>query len=99
MVPGCCCKSLTSFFQAYADQHEFELPDAGSTAWEWSFSRQTKIVGSPVKSIFEQIVREEGQQVLGWRTVPTDNSLLVVLARQSQPFIRQLFVGRSRDIR
>jgi len=48
--------------------------------------------------LFERLVAEEGQNVLGWRDVPTDNSLLGRTARVSQPVIRQIFIGRSHDI-
>ena len=44
---------------------------------------------------FEQIAAEEGQRVLGWRTVPTDGSLLGPTARAAQPVVRQVFLERS----
>ncbi len=44
---------------------------------------------------FEQIATEEDQRVLGWRTVPTDNSALGSTARASQPVIRQVFIERG----
>src|SRR5207302_10259546 len=47
---------------------------------------------------FEEIVWEEGQEVLGWRTVATDNSSLGFTARESEPVIRQFFVGRGQSI-
>jgi glutamate synthase domain-containing protein 1 len=47
------------------------------------------------EQIFEQIVAEEGCTVLGWRTVPTDNSTLGPSARAVQPMIRQIFISRS----
>ncbi|NCF68192.1 MAG: glutamate synthase large subunit [Chloroflexi bacterium] len=47
---------------------------------------------------FEEIIAEEGQRVLGWRTVPTDNRSLGATAIASQPFIRQVFIQRSDDI-
>ncbi len=43
----------------------------------------------------ERIVAEEGQSLLGWRVVPTDNSSLGQSARASEPAIRQLFIGRA----
>jgi glutamate synthase (ferredoxin) len=46
-------------------------------------------------STFEQVVRDEGQTVLGWRDVPTDNSTLGPSARASQPVIRQILIGRG----
>ena len=43
---------------------------------------------------FEKIVRDEGQRVLGWRTVPTDNSPIGDSARADEPVMRQLFIKR-----
>ncbi|RRK01532.1 glutamate synthase large subunit [Opitutaceae bacterium TAV4] len=42
-----------------------------------------------------QIIRSEGQIFLGWRTVPTNNSMLGDTAKSCEPFIRQIFIGRS----
>src|SRR5580765_7102969 len=47
---------------------------------------------------FETIVKEEGQKLLGWRSVPTDNSSLGETAKASEPFVRQVFIGRSSKI-
>ena len=44
---------------------------------------------------FEEIVREEGQTVLGWRNVPQDNSMLGQSVKDVEPDIRQFFIGRS----
>ena len=44
---------------------------------------------------FEAVVRAEGQTVLGWRDVPTDNSELGKTARACEPCIRQIFIGRG----
>ena len=43
----------------------------------------------------EQIATEEGQNVLGWRTVPTDGSALGATARIGEPVVRQVFIERS----
>jgi glutamate synthase (ferredoxin) len=43
----------------------------------------------------EEIVAEEGQRVLGWRTIPTNNAPLGETAKASEPFMRQIFIGRS----
>jgi glutamate synthase (NADPH/NADH) large chain len=47
------------------------------------------------EGIFEKAVREEGQHLIGWRTVPIDPSSLGATARSTQPFVRQVFVGRD----
>ncbi len=46
---------------------------------------------------FERVVREEGQTVLGWRTVPVDPSPLGNTAREAMPIIRQIFI-RARSV-
>ncbi len=48
--------------------------------------------------LFEVIVAEEGQEVLGWRTVPTNNSMLGDTARASEPYMRQVFIRRSSNL-
>jgi glutamate synthase (ferredoxin) len=45
--------------------------------------------------VFEQVVRDEGQTLLGWRDVPVDNATLGPTARASQPVIRMILVGRG----
>ncbi len=47
--------------------------------------------------IFEEVVRREGQKVLGWRSVPTNNASLGAGARSAEPFISQIFIGRSNE--
>jgi glutamate synthase (ferredoxin) len=47
------------------------------------------------EQVLARIVHEEGQVLLGWRTVPTDNSSLGPTARNAQPAIQQLFIGRN----
>lgn len=47
---------------------------------------------------FNRIVQEEGQQLLGWRDVPTDDSLIGPTARAGEPSFRQIFIGCGDDI-
>ncbi len=47
----------------------------------------------------EEVVREEGQEFLGWRDVPTQNEVIGETARAKEPFIRQVFVGRGAGIK
>ncbi|MCA3180123.1 MAG: glutamate synthase-related protein [Burkholderiaceae bacterium] len=47
----------------------------------------------------ERTVRAEGQRVLGWRDVPVDAEMeMSPLVRTSEPVIRQIFIGRGRDV-
>ena len=50
------------------------------------------------QTIFDRIVREEGQVLLGWRDVPTDDSPIGETARRNEPVFRQIFIGRGAGI-
>src|ERR1700692_174614 len=47
----------------------------------------------------ERTVRAEGQVVLGWRDVPVDATMPISpTVKASEPLIRQIFIGRGKDI-
>jgi glutamate synthase (ferredoxin) len=48
-----------------------------------------------LESLFARIVAEEGQTLLGWRDVPTDDRLLGPSAVAVAPVFRQVFIGRG----
>ena len=45
-----------------------------------------------------RLYREEGLTVLGWRDTPVDGDAIGRVARASQPYIQQIFVGRGRGM-
>ncbi|MGP3608644.1 glutamate synthase large subunit [Anoxybacteroides rupiense] len=45
-----------------------------------------------------EIIQNEGQTLLGWRTVPVDIRKLGKKAEQTKPYIRQVFIEASRDL-
>ena len=50
------------------------------------------------EAIVEKMVAEEGHTLIGWRTVPTDNSTLGPSATACEPLMRQVVVGRASSI-
>src|SRR6266567_1878647 len=50
------------------------------------------------RAMLDTIVREEGQALLGWRRVPTDDSPVGPSARAAEPAIEQVFIGRGAGI-
>src|SRR6266446_10943475 len=50
------------------------------------------------RAMLDAIVREEGQTLLGWRRVPTDDSPVGPSARAAEPAIEQVFIGRGAGI-
>ena len=49
-------------------------------------------------ALFAAIVEEEGQHLLGWRDVPTNNAALGQTALDAEPTVFQTFVGRGSGV-
>ena len=49
--------------------------------------------------IFERIVKEEGQQVLGWRKVHTINRSMGETAKAREPYVSQIFIGKNPSLK
>src|SRR5262245_56339550 len=47
------------------------------------------------EALLADVVREEGQRLLGWRDVPTDDSPVGPSARAVEPVFRQIFIERG----
>src|SRR2546425_6115258 len=86
------------FLAAECEQLQIDLPRPGQYAVGMVFLPTEEESRRQCTHLFEEIVREEGQRVLGWRSVPTDNSTLGPTAKASQPIIHQLFIGRGGDV-
>jgi glutamate synthase (NADPH) large chain len=76
----------------------FELPDPGAYGVGMTFLPVEKHPRLQCEGILERIVREEGLSVLGWRDTPTFASAIGRVARASQPYIQQIFVGRPEGL-
>jgi glutamate synthase (ferredoxin) len=80
------------FLQKECARLGFDLPEPGLYAVGMVFLPRDAADRAHCEQLFESIVREEGQQVLGWRDVPTDNSPLGPTAKRTEPTVRQIFV-------
>ena len=76
-----------------------ELPERGSYGVGCLFLPRDTQQAQSGKDLFERIVAEEGQQFLGWRKVPTDNSDLGDTALAVEPWMEHAFVGAGPAIR
>src|SRR4029079_19645631 len=74
------------------------LPAAGQYGSGIIFLPRNPTVRRQVEQKFEQVVQSEGQTVLGWRTVPTNNGMLGETARSCEPFMRQVFIQRTPEL-
>jgi glutamate synthase (ferredoxin) len=83
------------FFAAVAPKAGIRLPAPGDWSVGNVFLPPSDGDREAAEAFFEKIVREEGQEFLGWRDVPTDNSTIGGTARDVEPVVRQAFVGRG----
>ncbi|MCZ8269020.1 MAG: glutamate synthase large subunit [Beijerinckiaceae bacterium] len=86
------------FFAEECAKLGFTLPEPGQYAvGQYFLPREDEARARAVK-IIEDTIRAEGQKVLGWRDVPVDNSDLGESVLPTEPFHRQVFIGRGADV-
>src|SRR5256714_3707142 len=76
----------------------FTLPPSGEYGIGMTFLPVEPHARIQTEGIIERIVREEGLTVLGWRDTPIDGAAIGRVARNSQPYIQQIFVGRAKGM-
>jgi len=82
-------------FQKEADRLKFTLPEFGAYAAGMVFLPHDAESRATCITIIEKTVRDEGQQVLGWRDVPRDSSSIGTIASEGEPVIQQVFIKRA----
>jgi glutamate synthase (NADPH/NADH) large chain len=83
------------FFRREAGRLGFALPTACQYGAGFVFLPRDPELRARIEARFEDIIAEEGQRVIGWRDVPTDDSSVGPSAVAVEPCFRQLFVGRG----
>ena len=71
---------------------EFVLPEAGQYAAGTAFLPQEAGEREDVIANFKEMASVQGLKVLGWREVPTDDSMIGSSSRDSMPFFAQAFL-------
>ncbi len=72
----------------------FALPSPGNYAVGHVFMPQDQRLSAHCERVWARILREENLPLIGWRTVPVDNSKLSQLVTETEPQHRQVFIGR-----
>ncbi len=83
------------FLRKEAARMGMPLPPAGQYGAGLVFLPHDREQQHDIQSLFERIVSEEGQQLIGWRSVPTDDSAVGASARAVAPAFRQCFIARG----
>ncbi len=71
----------------------FMLPPQGRYAVGHIFMPRDARLRKHCERVWARIVKEEGLQLLGWRSVPVDNASLSELVIATEPVHRQVFIG------
>jgi glutamate synthase (ferredoxin) len=83
------------FLRRECAQTGIRLPEAGQYGAGLFFASRDPRARAQAMALFGAIVEEEGQHLLGWRAVPTNNAALGATALEAEPAIHQVFVGRG----
>jgi len=86
------------FLSAEAERLGFSLPDPGEYGVGQLFLPRDEARRKRYQALVEEVVAEEGQVLLGWRDVPVINAGLPEIVLESEPFQRQVFIGRGAAI-
>jgi glutamate synthase domain-containing protein 2/glutamate synthase domain-containing protein 1/glutamate synthase domain-containing protein 3 len=86
------------FFVRETKKSGIELPAPGAYGVGMVFMPLDAAKRRACEEIFERVIAEEGQKVLGWRDVPIDATQCGEIARQALPAIRQIFIGTSAEL-
>src|SRR5438552_11204270 len=87
-----------NFFVRECKKLGFTLPGAGEYGVGMTFLPVEPHPRLMCEGIIERIVREEGLSVLGWRDTPIEGGAIGRVARNSQPYIQQIFVRRGKGM-
>ena len=80
------------FFRA---ESRLALPEEGAYAIGMLFLPQNEVSRTQCIAWLEALIAAEGQQLIGWRDVPVDNSGLGVSVGPTEPVVKQVFVKRG----
>ena len=83
-----------AFFAKECGELGMKLPEAGDYGVAMCFLPVERHNRLQCEGIFERIAQEEGCTLIGWRDTPVNGDAIGREARNSQPYIEQLFVGR-----
>ena len=85
------------FYRKWAKSEGLTLPPAGDYAVAMCFMPQDDAARDFITGQFEKFIKKEGQQLIGWRDVPTTLDGLGKAVLESMPVIRQCFIARGEN--
>ncbi len=86
------------FFSEVAAEAQIRLPGKGYYGSGLVFLPRDRKERDFCKRVFLKAVTNKRQVLLGWRSVPVDNTEIGNTARETEPVIEQVFIGRNRKL-
>lgn len=87
------------FFKKSCNSIGINLPEPLDYGVGMVFLPQDEIKRKFMEDYIEKVILDEGQNLLGWRNLPVDDSSLGSVAISAMPYIKQVFIGKSIDIK
>src|SRR5262245_30309324 len=91
---GCLIQIPDALLRDWAKKQAVDLPPPGHYAVAMCFLPQDEKARAFAVKRLEHFIKVEGQTLIGWRDVPTDNTGLGERVIENMPVIRQAIVGR-----
>ena len=86
------------FFARECAKRGFTLPASGEYGVGVTFLPVEPHPRLQCEGLIERIAQEEGLSLLGWRDTPINGDAIGRVARASQPYIQQVFLGRGKGM-
>jgi glutamate synthase (NADPH/NADH) large chain len=86
------------FFSAEADRLGFKLPEPGHYGVGQLFMPMDESLRARCEAVITAVLAEEGLPILGWRDVPVNSEGLPEIVIATEPYHRQVFIGRPEGI-
>jgi len=96
---GCLIQIPDKLIRAWAEGQGISLPEPGDYAVGMCFLPADEEARDAAVALFERYVAAEGQQLLGWRDVPTNSDGMGRTVLETMPVIRQAVIAKGAHIR
>ena len=86
-----------AFYRREMAKQDIELPPAGQYATGIAMLPAARMAALDAVRYVEDIIKEEGLTLIGWRDCPVDDSSIGAMARDAMPLFHQVFISGTKD--
>src|SRR3989338_7292618 len=87
------------FFAKVCSDAKIELPSRAEYGTGLIFLPTDEKDRAFCKNVFLQVAKKEGAALIGWRSVPVDDSVIGITAKNTEPVIEQIFIKKDETIK